>query len=110
MLSILLLCFYVFGITKLGFVYSSHNLFHKISNEQHNDKDCDGSCTIIIDAEKSDKSSDTKSIKISLDNFSSHTYTYFIFAPQIPKHTLAISFISSSPQEIADSPFPPPKI
>jgi hypothetical protein len=108
--SILLLCFYIFGITKLGFVYSTHNLFHYISNEEHNDKDCNGSCTLIIDAEKSDKSSDSKSIKLNIDNYSSHTFTWFVFTPYIPIQSLAIPDFTSSPPHQSDSPVPPPKI
>lgn len=111
-ISILLLCFYVFGITKLGFVYSTHDFFHHICHEEHSDTDCAGagSCTIIINAEKSDTHSDTKSFKISIENVSSHIINSFNFIPEFPNQKIVLQDITSSPPDLIELPSPPPKI
>jgi hypothetical protein len=109
-LSILLLCFYVFGITKLGFVYSTHDFFHHISHEEHSDTDCAGSCTIIIDAEKSDTHSDTKSFKISIENISTHLLCSFDFLPDIPHQIFIANNITVIPPKLLELASPPPKI
>jgi hypothetical protein len=110
LLSVLLLCFYVFGITKLGFVYSTHNLFHHISHEEHEDNDCHNSCTIIIDAEYSDKHSDTKSFKVSIDNISSHISSGYVFTGEIPDTKFFIVTVSETPPEFTELSSPPPRI
>lgn len=99
-------------MAKLGLVYSTHNFFHHHSSEQHqeSDRDCDGSCTLIIDAEKSEKSNDAGSFKVSIDNFSSHVLTYFIFTPQIPTANFSIKDATSSPPEFIKLSTPPPKV
>lgn len=109
-LSILLICVYAFGITKLGFVYSTHSFFHNISHEEHSDSDCSGSCTIIIDAEKSDAHSDTKSFKISIDNVSAHIIYGFNFIPEIPDQKFNSKNISAVPPKLQELPSPPPRI
>ncbi len=99
-------------MAKLGLMYSTHNFFHHHSSEQHQgpDKDCDGTCTLIIDAEKSEKSSDTKSFKISIDSFSSHVLSYFVFTPQIPDENFSTQNIIESPPRFIKLATPPPKI
>ncbi len=106
----MLLGFYLFGITKLGFVYSTHNFFHHISHEEHSEKDCAGSCTIIIDAEQSDKHSDTKSFKFSIENISSHLLCSFDFIPDIPYQNFISNKITVIPPKLQELPSPPPKI
>lgn len=91
-------------------MYSTHNFFHHISHEEHSDKDCPGSCTIIIDAEKSDKHSDTKSFKISIDNISSHLLSSFDFIPDIPYQKFNSNKITVIPPKLQKLPSPPPKI
>jgi len=70
--QILILLIYVFGISKLGFVYSTHNFFHGLAHEEHSHSDCSVDCTIIIEAQKSDTATEAKFFKISINNLSSH--------------------------------------
>jgi len=91
-------------------VYSTHNFFHQISHEEHSDKDCAGSCTIIIDAENSDKQSDTKSFKFSIDNISSHILCSFDFIPNIPHQKFISNNITVIPLKLPELASPPPKI
>lgn len=97
-------------MVKIGFVYATHDVFHHINHEEHSDKDCSGSCTIIIEAEKSEKSSDAKSYKVSIDNFSSHLLNHFDFTPQIPEINFVSNFLTSSPPSVTNSDTPPPRI
>ncbi len=109
-ISIFLLGLYIFGIAKLGFVYTTHDIFHHIGHEEHSEKDCNGSCTIIIEAEKCADGSATKSYKINIDNFSSHIITDYGFTPALPVQNFIIQNIISSPPFLSSLDTPPPRI
>lgn len=106
--QILILFVYVFGISKLGFVYSTHNFFHGFAHEEHTHTDCSGDCTIIIDAQKSESNAETKFFKVNIYNLSTHLIIEDNFILNISSIPLFIQS-AAPPLLIYNSvPVPPP--
>lgn len=107
--SILILSAYIFGISQTTILYTAHNFIHHISGEQHNEKDCDGTCTIIVNSDKSENSNQAKFFKIIFESISSHLTAEFLFEPPAEKKLFTHTDNLYFPEGINKNLPPPPK-
>ena len=109
--SLLLIVLYIFGFSRLGVLYSTHELFHYITEEHHShESECNEDCLIIKVAENSENNTETKFFKISTENFSTHiTYSFTISTP-IHEVIIFVSENSYPQKKTLGITTPPPKV
>ena len=107
---IFLISLYVFGITRIALVYSTHEFFHEITEEhQPADTDCEDHCAIIKVAENSENSTETKFFKISSETISSHLLHLFNNITNPYKEIVYFNTVSFKESELFAIYTPPPK-